>query len=380
MTERSTPTPSIDETAPAAGRVSGADRVVRFRPRSVLLVVGVLVAVAATVEFVVLAKTALTLVAIALFLALALNPAVEFFQRRGMQRHWAVIAVYAVAVAVFALLVLVLIPPVVVQLTNFVHTAPGFITDLKNGKGPFGSLETRYHIVERMGATSSTAAGNLTGVAESGLTVAKGVASSIVGLIIIAFLTLFMLLEGPDWRRRCSILVPERHRGMVERIGRGVYRAVGGFVAGNLLASLLAGVVATVLLLVVGVPYALPLGVFVTVIELVPYLGPVIVTVLLSAVALAEGPVRAGVVFGVLVVYHVVEGHTIRPLIYGRTLKLSPLVVIVSILVGTEVAGILGALTAIPIAGAIQVVIAELLRQQGDQRGDTVSTRADTHR
>ncbi|MEP6695971.1 MAG: AI-2E family transporter [Pseudonocardiales bacterium] len=349
-------------------RVAAGERVVHFRPRSILIVLGVLVAVAAAVDFIILAHSALTLIAIALFLALALNPVVEFFQRRGLKRQWAVITVYALALILFALLVLVLIPPVVSQLANFAQAVPGYVTDLKAGKGTFGFLERRYHVVEQIQKSGKGGGqASLTGVALSGLSVAKGIASSIVGLLIIAFLTLFMLLEGPAWRQRLVSLVPRQHRGSVERIGKGVYRAVGGFVAGNLLASLLAGVIATILLLIVGVPYALPLGVFVTVIELIPYIGPFVVTVLLSAVALAKGPVPALAVFGVLLVYHLIEGHTVRPLIYGRTLKLSPLAVIVSILIGTEVAGILGALTAIPVAGAIQVVIAEVMRQRGER-------------
>ncbi len=356
-------------------RVVAVERVVSVRPRSVFVVLGVLLAIAAAVGFVFLAQSALTLIAIALFIALALNPVVEFFQRRGLKRHWAVIAVYAGALVVLAVLVLVLIPPIVAQVSHFVQAVPGFINELKKGNGTFGFLERRYHIVERMGSTATTQkASSLTGVAQSGLSVAKGIASSIVGGIIIAFLSLFMLLEGPAWRQRLTALVPEANRGLVERIGTGIYRAVGGFVAGNLLASLLAGVIATVLLLVVGVPFALPLGVFVVVIELVPYLGPVVVTVLLSAVALTKGPVPALVVFCVLLAYHLIEGHTIRPLIYGRTLKLSPLVVIISILVGTEVAGILGALTAIPVAGAIQVIIAELLGQRTERHATTSAT------
>ncbi|MGB9376656.1 MAG: AI-2E family transporter [Mycobacteriales bacterium] len=355
---------------PDSARPQPADhRLVTFRPRSVLVVLAVLVAVAAVVRFVILAQSALTLIAVALFLALALNPVVEFFQRRGLRRQWAVIAVYVAAIAVLAVLVLVLIPPVVRQVTSLVQALPGFVTDLKRGQGAFGVLERRYHVVEHVSSVTSgkDASGNLTGVASSGLSLAKGVVSSIVGVIIIAFLTLFMLLEGPAWRTRITGIVPARNRGLVERIGRGVYRAVGGFVAGNLLASLLAGVIATVLLVSVGVPYALPLGVFVVIVELVPYLGPVVVTGLLSAVALAKGTVPALIVFGVLLAYHLIEGHTVRPLIYGRTLKLSPLVVIISILLGTEVAGILGALTAIPIAGAIQVVIAELLKQRAER-------------
>jgi predicted PurR-regulated permease PerM len=92
------------------------------------------------------------------------------------------------------------------------------------------------------------------------------------------------------------------------------------------------------------------------------------VTVVLTLVGLTQGVVPALVVLGVLVGYHLLEAHTLRPLIYGRALKLSPLAVIISILLGTDLAGILGALAAMPVAGAIQVTVAELLRQRAVRR------------
>lgn len=342
------------------------ERVVSFRPRSVLTVLGVLVGLAAVVGFVFLTSSGLTLIAIAIFLSLALNPAVEFFQRRHFRRPWAVLSVFTAALGVLALLVLVFIPPMVGQVTSLVQAVPGFLTTLSEGNGPAGFLERRYQVVERIqAATTGKDFTTWTTAALSGLDVIRRVATSFVGAVLIAFLTLFMLLEGPAWRRRLSNLLPDSNRASVERIGAGVYRAVGGFVAGNLLASLASGVVCTVLLLAVGVPYALPLGLFVVFLALIPYIGPAVVTVLLTAIALAtQGPVRALVVLGVLLAFHLIEGHTLRPLIYGKALKLSPLVVLISIVLGTELAGVLGALAAIPVAGAIQVIVAELLQER----------------
>ena len=344
-------------------------RVVVIRPRSVLIVVLVLVAVAAVVSFVFLASSGLTVIAIALFFALALNPAVEFFQSRGLKRHWSVFAVYIAALVVLTLLVLVLIPPLVSQLTTLFNAAPEFVDKLRQGNGPAGVLERKYRIVERVqAATNGLDLTKWSGAAASGLGVIKRIATSLVGVILIAFLTLFMLLEGPDWRRRLTALLPDSNRGSIERIGSGIYKAVGGFVTGNLLVSLLAGLLATVLLLATGVPFALPLGIFVVVLELVPYLGPAVVTIVLTLIGLTQGVIPGLVILGVLVAYHLLEGHTLRPLIYGRALKLSPLVVIIAILLGTELAGILGALAAMPVAGAIQVTIAELLRQRNYRR------------
>lgn len=373
-TTRTASAAGAEPTAGAAGPPpSSAERVITVRPRTLLAGVGILLAVGAALELVLMAEKGLTIIAIALFLALALNPAVEYFQRRGLGRGTAVAAVYAFAVLVVALLALVLIPPLVTQIVRFVDAVPSLVHDLTQGRGPLGFLERRYHVAEQLNAAASKSPSqSLTGAATPALGIAMGVLTTLGGIVVIAFLTLFMLLEGPEWRRRVTGLIPDRHRAPVERIGAGVYRSVGGFVTGNLLASFLAGVVATVILLVVGVPYAIPLGVFTVVIELVPYVGPAVVTVLLSLVALTTGTVAAIVVFVLLLVYHAIEGHTLRPLIYGRALKLSALGVLMAIILGVEVAGILGALAAIPIAGSIQVIVSELLEQRNSRRSASI--------
>ncbi|WP_185442376.1 AI-2E family transporter [Kribbella qitaiheensis] len=343
-----------------------------IRARTLLAGLGILLGVGAALWLVLRAEKGLTIIAIALFLALALNPAVEFFQRHGLRRGFAVATVYVLAVMIFALLALVFIPPLVTQMTHFVSAVPGLVDELTRGRGPLGFLERKYHVVEEVQkAASKQGASGVTGAAAPVLGIAKGVATTISGMLIIAFLTLFMLFEGPEWRRRITGLIPEPHRARSERIGAGVYKSVSGFVTGNLLASFLAGVVATVILLIVGVPYALALGLFTAIIEFIPYVGPVVVTVLLGLVALTVGPVSALVVFVLMVVYHLVEGHTLRPLIYGHALKLSPLAVLIAIILGAEVAGILGVLVAIPIAGSVQVIVSEVLdrRNRGRSSG-----------
>ena len=171
-----------------------------------------------------------------------------------------------------------------------------------------------------------------------------------------------MLLEGPEWRRRVDELIPERSRAPVERIGAGVYKAVSGFVIGDLLASFLAGLFVTIVFFALGVPYAIPVGLFVALVEVVPYIGPLVATVIVTGVALTEGGATGLAVLVLVLVYHMIEGHTLRPMIYGRAVQLSPLAVLIAILLGIEVAGVLGALAAVPIAASVQVLVSELLR------------------
>jgi predicted PurR-regulated permease PerM len=336
--------------------------VVVFDPRSILVVLGVVLGVVAPVQFLRLAHAGLLLVTIALFLAVALNPAVEFVARRGLGRVWSVAAVYSLALALALCLGLVFVPPLVAETTRLVDALPGLVADLTRGNGPLGFLETKYHVVEQLRtATDGLGAGSALGAASSALTAAKELVTTLTSLVIIAVLTFFMLLEGPRWRRQLVELVPDRSRPVIERIGSGAYRAVAGFVTGNLLASLLAGAFATIVMLVTGVPFAIPLGLFVAIIALVPYVGPVVAIVLVTAVAVTHSTTTALVVFVLLSLYALIEGHTLRPLIYGRALKLSPLTVLVAIVVGTEIAGILGALAAIPVTGSIRVILVELL-------------------
>ncbi len=185
--------------------------IVVFQPRSILTALGVLLAVIAVVEFMLLAQAGLTLVVMALFLSLALNPAVEFLQRRGLGRATAVVAVYVVALTVLAVLGLVFIPPLVDPMSRLVSALPALVGDLTKGHGPLGFLERKYRVVERVSsATTGRGAAGLLGQAGSAFSAIKGIAATVVGAVVIAFLTFFMLLEGPEWRRRFGELIPKR--------------------------------------------------------------------------------------------------------------------------------------------------------------------------
>ncbi len=146
----------------------------------------------------------------------------------------------------------------------------------------------------------------------------------------------------------------------------GIYRTVGGYVTGNLLISLIAGTVAAVTLFAVGAPYALPLAVIVAILDLVPLVGATLALVVCGLAALTVGPIAAAIVVVVLLVYQQVENHVLLPIVYGRTVDLSPLAVIVALLIGAELAGVLGALAAIPVGGSVAVVTRELIRWRRD--------------
>jgi predicted PurR-regulated permease PerM len=183
--------------------------------------------------------------------------------------------------------------------------------------------------------------------------------------VTIVFMTLFMLLEGKNWMDRIYGLLPEHQQPRWRAVGHDVYRTVGGYVNGNLLISLIAGVSSGVVLFIVGVPYAVALGLVVALLDLIPLAGATIAAIVVVLVAVAANGVTAGIIVGVFfVVYQQVENHILQPIVYGRTVQLSPLAVLIAVLVGAEVAGVLGALGAIPVAGAIQVLLVDWQRHR----------------
>jgi predicted PurR-regulated permease PerM len=341
------------------------ERVVTVRPRTILTTAGVLLALAVAVLVVWVARHALTWVLISLFLAMALNPAVEALQHHGLGRRGAAVAtIYLFAVALVAGITALLVPPLVDQIGQLADAAPGYVNDFTHGRGPLGFLETKYHLSNRVRDAVQGQGGGISGGAGTVLSIGRGIVTGIVGVVTIIFLTLFMLLEGPSWTERIYTLVPLRAQPRWRRVGREIYRTVGGYVSGNLLISVIAGTSTTLLLLALGVPFALALGLVVAVLDLIPLAGATLAAIIVALAGFAQSPTDGIVVLAFFIVYQQLENHLLQPLVYGRTVQLSPLAVLISILIGAEVAGVLGALMAIPVAGSIQVVLGDWIENR----------------
>jgi predicted PurR-regulated permease PerM len=346
------------------------ERVVTLRARTIVSVSLILVGIAAALWVVWVSRHVITWVLVSLFLALAINPAVEALQRRGVKRRGAAAGlIYLVVVLAVAGLLAAFLPSLINQVNDFVKAVPGYIHDLTKGQGPFGFLETKYHVVERAqdlvnGKGGAKVAGGFGTVVDVTRTLATGVA----GVITIIFMTFFMLLEGPAWVDRAYGLMPSDQQQRWHRVGHRIYQTVGGYVTGNLLISFIAATASTIVLLIMGVPFPFALGLLVFILDLIPLAGATLAAVILTLVALSHSTTAAIVVLVFFIVYQQLENHLLQPLVYGRTVQLSPLAVLIAVLIGAEVAGVLGALGAIPIAGSLQVVLLDWLEHRKQTR------------
>ena len=308
---------------------------------------------------------------IAAFISLVLNPAVVALERR-MKRTAAVGLVFAAAILAFIGLLVLFGYPLVNSLTHFAEQLPHMITELKKGHGSLAHLLDRVHLlswVQKNAPKIQTAAHNLSKPALSvGTNLGKAVFSTILALTTIGFLSLFMLIEAPALRRGFLGTLAPRRRQRVEQVASTVSKSVTSYVLGTVALSLTFGVVVFVTLVILGVPFALLLGLWVSLVAMIPLVGGLIAGVPTVLIALFHSPFAAVVALIVFVTFQLIENHFLYPLVMSRAVRMNPLWVLLSVLVGANLGGafgsalgaLAGALVAIPVGGAIQVVFQEI--------------------
>lgn len=305
-------------------------------------------------------RSVLVLILVAGFLAIGLDPAVQWLGRRGLRRTYAVGVVLLGALLVFAGFGLALVPPVVDQVQQFVAAVPGYVRDLQANE-QVARLDERYHFLEQAQNAVSDPAQLGSRVFGGVLGVGRVVVSAFFSGLTVLILTLYFLANLPGIKAGGYRLVPRSSRARVEELSEEVLARVGGYVGGALTIAAIAGATTFVLLLVVGVPYPLALALLVAVTDLVPLVGATIGAVVITLVAFTSG-VQAGIVTGVYyVAYQQFENYVLYPRIMKRSVDISPAATVVAVLVGGSLLGVLGALLAIPIAFAVQLVVRELV-------------------
>jgi putative heme transporter len=300
----------------------------------------------------------LSWVMVSLFLALAANPLVSWLEARGLRRGLAVLGVALLGLGMLSALVVTLVPMLVEQGRALVQAAPGFLDRLQHHPW-VEKLDKRYDVIDQ---AAQQLRRQVSGMPGPMLGVVTDVLRNVVAAVTVAVLTIFFLLFGDDLFQALLRWVRPTQRERYARIGHRMKGVVGGYVAGSFLISLIGGVTTAVITLVLGVPYFLPLGLMMTVLGLIPFVGTFLGGILVTGTTMASVGMNQGLIaLALFVVYQQVEGNLLQPLVQRHTLKMNPLIIALVMLVGTGLAGLLGALLSLPIAGALQVLMQERL-------------------
>ena len=327
-------------------------------PRAVLTVVVLVVAVAAALWLLWLTRRIVTWVVIAMFLAVALNPVVDAFQRwLRLRRVPAISLTFLLGIALAAGVLLLLVPPLIDAGQQLADNAPGYVDRLGETR-LVQELDQRYDVVDRLKEFVNDVPEKLGG-AGAAVSVAQSLLSGLLGGLTVLVLTFLFLIYGRQFRVQAIALLPRHTRDRYDVLLDRMYKSVGGYVAGNLLVSIIAGVSAFVMLKIFGIPAAAALAFWVAIADLVPLVGATVGAIPAVAVAFFSGwPIGVGIAIYFLI-YQQVEYHFVQPMVMRRTTSLNPLAVLIAVLVGAQLLGILGALLAIPAASMIRIVLTD---------------------
>ena len=314
-------------------------------------------------------RDVILLIVVAGFIALILNPLVVFLQRwRIRRRGWAVAVVAIWATLVFVGLVVAFGYPLVNGLTHLSQRLPSYVQDAQHGHGWIGHLVRRFHLVDWAARNAPKLQSLGASLAKPALTFGKGAVSLVVTLGTVAVLVVLLLLEGPKMRQAVLGLMSPEPAVRYARIAREINQSVTGYMLGNLLTSVIAGVVVFVTLTALGIPFPLLWALWVALVDFLPMVGGALAGIPTVLFALSHSLTAGIVTAAVFIGYQQLENHVLNPVVMSRTVKVNPLLVLVSVLVGASIGSWLGgsfgsfvaALLSIPAAGALQVLVREL--------------------
>ena len=333
-----------------------------------MVTVGALLALT-TLRALASASAVFILIIVSIFLAAGLNPAVMFFQNRGLKRGAAVGAVMASVLLFVGVFIAVAVPPLIDQINSFLNNAPqlvrdlnnnAFINDLNNKYGVIDSLQTKVNSVIKDGQFAITAFGGVIGVG-------KAVVSGVVSTLTILVLTLYFLSSLPQVIEIGLKFVPASRRNRVSKLVNAIVGRIGAFIGGQAIIAAIAAIFILIMGLIIGMPYTGPLAMFVLICGFIPLVGHFIGMGVVTLVSLTDSVSTAAIALASYVIYVQIENYVVTPRIMKRSLSIPGLVTIIAALLGTSLLGLIGGLLAVPIAAAILLILDEVVFPRADQ-------------
>lgn len=312
-------------------------------------------------------SSVLLLIMVAMFLAVGLNPAVEFFLRRGLKRPWAVVVVSLGVVAAIALFVIAIVPLITAQVTTLTREAPDWFAQFRTN-ATFQDLDDRYGLVDRVrgfasdGQWTSTVFG---GVLNAGLVVLGAIANAFIVIVLM----LYFLASLPSIKRFFYRFAPASRRERVTYLGDQILANVGAYVSGAFVVAMVAGISSLIFLVVVGLgEFAVALAAVVAILDVIPMIGATLGALIVTTIGFATDPKIGLACLVFYVVYQQFENYIVYPKVMGRAVDIPGSLIVIAALIGAGLMGVVGALLAVPTAAAVQLIVKEVFLPQQEAR------------
>lgn len=335
---------------------------------NIVTTIAIILATAGVLQLLSRTTKIITWVLVSAFFAVVLTPPVNWLvEKLHMRRSLAASLVFVIGIGCITAMGYVFIRPLAKEGQAFAKDFPTYVTDAQEGRGEVGKLVKRWKVdvwLEKNQKDLQARAQKLfspnkvLGTTVGALGSAFGIAAATLTMLVLTFL---MLIQGHQILTTATFLLAPHQRERVHRLGRGAAKAITGYVAGNLAISVIAGVATFVFGLIADLPFAAVLALWVGFADLIPLVGATLGAIPMVIVAfLYSTPVGiAAVIF--YTIYQQFENQVLQPIIMAKTVALKPLIILISVLIGVELFGLLGALLAIPAAAILKVIGADIV-------------------
>jgi len=325
----------------------------------------------------------LTLIGVALFLSLALNAPVRWLANhlpgrvRG-NRGFATGVSIVIVLVLFATFLALIVPPLVSQTSQFIHDAPGLVDQVRNQDSGLGAFVREHHLESQVDKVSKQLSNRVDDLGGTAVGAVTRIGSSLFATLTVVVLTVMMLAEGPHWRRIFEQLVPGQHTRRAQKLARDMNRVIQGYVNGQVLLAAIASILIVPMLFILHISNPLALMVIVFICGLIPMVGHTIGAIIVTAVALFHSLTSAIIILAYYILYQQIENYVVQPRIQANATNMSALLVFISVILGANFGGLLGALVAIPVMGCIRVAVLDYLEGRDILSRKTVDS--ETHR
>lgn len=309
-----------------------------------------------------LIKDIVLVLLISIIISSAIDPVADYLQKRRIPRGLSVLLVYLALLGVVVTVVALLVPPITQQFQQL--TQENFLDRLDSKIGNFRQTLDNFGVGRALENNLKGLAGSVSGTL---FQTTKGVVTGLVSFLTILVISFYLTAEESGFKNFIKFLTPFKHQAYVLGLTTKIQKKMGHWVLGQMILSVAIFGLTYIGLLILRVDYALVLAIIAGLLEIVPYIGPFIAVVPAALFAFLQNPPLAIAVIILYLIVQQLENHIIVPIVMSRSVGLNPVIVILGILIGGSLAGVIGALIAIPILSGASVFLSDMMEGRQNQ-------------
>jgi predicted PurR-regulated permease PerM len=310
--------------------------------------------------FLYLIRDVLALFFVSIIIMAAIDPLVSWFKLKiKIPRIMGVLLIYLFLISILVAIVSFLIPALVAQFREFLVALPGYLQKIDGFLKSISFYGQSYGLNLNLEKLS----GNLGDSSFNIFSTTVGFFSGLISFVVVFSMAFYMSIHEDGMENFLDSVTPTEYKEKTIKIAKKIKRRIGRWMSGQLVLMFTIFLLDFIILYSLNVPYALFIAMISGFLEIIPYIGPTIAATLATLITVLVSPVKAIFVLIFYVLVHQVESNIIFPQIMKKAVGLNPLAIILSMLIGLKVAGIVGAILAVPVATAVGVVIKELMKK-----------------